>query len=79
MFAMTLGLHFGEPDFWKILREWPPSLFNYWNARYLLEPWDAANQKALIDAKYEPPADMFRTGKFVSDEEVEALLKRSHR
>jgi hypothetical protein len=52
---MKLGLRFGEPNFWKILNDWPPSLIAYWNAYYLLQPWDEANANALVMSGYKPP------------------------
>ena len=67
-FAQTLGLRFNEPDFWAILNEWPASLFTYWRARYLLEPWDAANTKAL--ANYKPPSGLTRKGRFLTGAEI---------
>ena len=54
-FAQTLALHFRIPDFWTILDEWPESMVTYWQARYLLEPWDAENRKALTECKYKAP------------------------
>jgi len=56
---MKLGLRFGLPDFREILERWPQSLFNYWQAYYLLEPWDMANSVALAECKYKPP-DFYR-------------------
>ena len=49
-FAQTLGLRFNEPDFWAILEDWPKSLFVYWKARYLMEPWDFAGRQALANS-----------------------------
>lgn len=78
-FAQTLGLRFGEPDFWKILRDWPASIFEYWKARYLLEPWDAANRQALIQLKHEPPAELTRKGRFLSKDEIQAKFGKTRR
>lgn len=50
---MKLALHFGEPDFWKIL-DWPVSLFGYWRAYYDLEPWDMETMVAQAQVKYKP-------------------------
>ena len=52
---MKLGLRFHEPDFWKILNEWPASLFEYWRAFYGLEPWDMETRVAMAEVKYKPP------------------------
>jgi len=54
-FAQTLALRFQLPDFWAILTDWPPSLFEFWRARYLVEPWDMDNKLALAKVKYKPP------------------------
>lgn len=70
MFAQTLALRFGIPDFWTIVNEWPPSLVAYWEARYLLEPWDAENTKALRDMKYRPPDAVLRSGRFMTGPEI---------
>jgi hypothetical protein len=69
-FAQTLGLRFNEPDFWAILRDWPPSLVTYWHARYLLAPWDMANRKALAESKYEAPKELTRKGRFMTKREI---------
>ena len=63
---MKLGMLFGEPDPWAILEGWPPGLFEHWKALYLMEPWDAANGKALAEAKYKPPPGLFPTGRYLS-------------
>jgi len=67
---MRLGLRFGEPDFWSILNDWPAGLFEYWWAFYLLEPWDAANSKALAECKYQPPSLVTRKGRFMDNGEL---------
>ena len=33
----------------------PPHVLATWQVRYLAEPWDEANRKALAWLKYEPP------------------------
>ena len=37
------------------MNEIPPSVLKFWQARYIMEPWDIAEAAALADCKYEPP------------------------
>ena len=73
-FAQTLALRFGLPDFWAIL-DWPESLLNYWQARYLMEPWDAENRLALLKMKHEPPTWLTRKGRWMNGREILSRLQ----
>jgi HAMP domain-containing protein len=53
--AQTLGLAFGDWDYEAILRDMPERVRKTWMARYLIEPWDAANRVALGKMQHKPP------------------------
>ena len=75
--AQTIGILFGEPDPWVVLNDWPPRVFNVLRARYLLEPWDAANLNALVEAKYKPPTWLTQKGRFMTKEELAATFREA--
>ena len=67
-FAQTLAMLFLIPDFRSIL-DWPRSLFEDWRARYLLEPWDMDNQRALARVEYKAPKWLTKKGRFLTPAE----------
>ena len=69
-FAQTVGLRFGIWDTDWILNEMPPRLFEYWRARYLLEPWDMDKKKAIAEANYKAPEWLTRNGRFLTRSEI---------
>ena len=54
----------------------PPRIFNYWQARYLLEPWDMENKRSIAKAKYKPPEEFMRENKYMTKEDILAAYRR---
>jgi hypothetical protein len=81
-FAFRLAGHLGERDPFALLDDMPERLLTYWQAWYLLEPWDWANKKALADSGYRPPRELTaapggKNGRFMTRRDVLDAVRRA--